>query len=140
MGKAAGCEIVCTGEIADVRLSPKARAEYDALMSRADNVSRAQARQLQRYMQRFCGSEPHKMIEEHYRHEGSHPCGRSGGKKVAVWAFKPDGWRLYGAVLKVGNKKCFVGVDVDPAKKKQKVDQARLRSVALMIGEFDEWI
>lgn len=80
------------------------------------------------------------MIEEHYRHEGSHPCGRPGGKKVSVWAFKPDGWRLYGAVLIVGNKKCFVGVDVDPAKKKQKVDQARLKSVALMVGEFDEWM
>jgi hypothetical protein len=136
---AASYWIACSGEVAVVRLSPSARVEYDALMARKDNVSRGQARQLFRYFERFCNNEPHKLIDEHYRHEGNHSDGRPGGKKVAVYAFKPDGWRLYGAVLTVQNRKCFVGVDVDPAKKKMKVDQSRLKNAALLIGELDEW-
>ncbi|MGY3149623.1 hypothetical protein ACVWYQ_006622 [Bradyrhizobium sp. USDA 3397] len=122
-----------------MRLSPSAKVEYDALIARTDNISRAQARQLQRYLERFCNHEPHRMVEDHYRHEGSHSDGRPGGKKVPVWAFKPDGWRLYGAVMTVKSRKTFVGVDVDPAKKKNKVDQSRLKAVGLLIGDLIEW-
>jgi hypothetical protein len=120
-----------------VRLSPAAREEFDALLKRTDNTSRGQARQLARYMEKFCTRQPHGLIQEHYRYEGKYPDGRGGN--IQVWVFKPDGWRLYGAVTNIEGKKCFVGVHVDPVKKRNKVDQALLRSVALMISEIDEW-
>jgi hypothetical protein len=138
LGSAAKYEVICTGTVASVRLSPKAKEEYDALQARTDAIGRGQKQQLRRFIERFCSCEPHRLPQEHYRFEGRHPDG-SGGK-VAIYAFKPHGWRLYGAVLAVGkDAKCFVGVDVDPAKKKDKTDQAMLRSVALLIADLDEW-
>jgi hypothetical protein len=59
---------------------------------------------------------------------------------VAVWTFKGWQWRLYGAILKVMGRRCFVGVDVDPNKKKDRADQAKLKSSAKAIAELDEYL
>jgi hypothetical protein len=120
-----------------VCLSPKAKAAYNALKAGTDMMSVRQRTQLDRYMERFCASEPHYMTDTHYRKEGNHPDGNGG--KVPIWAFKPDGWRLYGAVLIVDGKKTFVGVEVDPAKKQRKADQSLLKSAALIIGGLQEY-
>ncbi|WP_125901156.1 hypothetical protein [Methylobacterium indicum] len=79
------------------------------------------------------------MVQEHYRSEGQHPAKNGTNDKVAIWAFKPDGWRLYGAVLLVDGQKCFVGVKVDSAKKQNKPDREMLRRAAEIIGELTEF-
>lgn len=115
--KAASFAIVATGTHADVRLSPRAKGEFDKINAATHELAIKQARELERFMGRFCnfpkpnlGDEKYKpnLGDEKYKKEGDFSDG-SGGK-VAVYVFKPFKWRLYGAVLNVKGRKCFVGV------------------------------
>jgi hypothetical protein len=58
---------------------------------------------------------------------------------ATVWTFKAWKWRLYGAIVQVPGKRCFVGVNVDPNKKQDKADQKLLRNTAQKIGELLEF-
>lgn len=136
---AASFVVVCDGPMASVRLSVEAKAAYDELKAGKSELAVRQYKQLTRYFERFCNSEPHRMTKEHYRSEGNHPDGQCQGGKVQIWAFKPKGWRLYGAVLQIDEKKCFVGVKVDPAKKQDKADVELLKAAAIAIGKLNEY-
>ncbi len=57
---------------------------------------------------------------------------------MPIWTFKAPKWRLYGAILSVGGKRCFVGTRVDANKKQDKADQALLKATAKDIGELQE--
>jgi hypothetical protein len=46
---------------------------------------------------------------------------------------------MYGAVLTVEGEKCFVGVRVDPDKKKDRADRSLLEAAARDIGALPEY-
>jgi len=95
---------------------------------------------LQRYFGEFC---EHR---EFYRRLNSEQFKREDGLKdgfgglVAVWAFKAWKWRLYGSILPVHGKSCFVGTRVDASKKRNKANQAILRATARDIGSLAEYL
>lgn len=134
---AADFVVVATGPHADVRLSPLAKVEYDKVRDGTHELAIRQFRELERYMARFCESSTPSFGPGQYRKEDNLSDGQGG--KAAVYEFKPRKWRLYGAILKVNEKKYFVGVRVDPAKKQDKADMKALRLTALDIGNLKEY-
>ena len=134
---AADFVVVATGPHADVRLSPQAKEEYDKIRDGTHDLAIRQFRELERYMARFCESLTPSFGPEQYKKEDNLSDGLNG--KVAIYEFKPRKWRLYGAVLKVDGRKCFVGLRVDPAKKKDKADMRALRLTALDVGRMKEY-
>ena len=136
---AAQFEVVVSGAVASIRLSPKAKLAYDDLQAGRDEKSIKTRRQLARYLEEFCENEPPRLADTHYKKEGSYFNGLPGGGRVAIWTFKPWQWRLYGAVLIVEGRKCFVGMEVDPDKKQDKADKDTLVAAALAIGKLEEY-
>jgi hypothetical protein len=137
LNAAADFECVAEGIIARVLLSPKAKEEYDAVLAGTDERSVRRRTRLTRYFAQFCEHEPHRLKDEAYKHEGAFSDGQGG--TVAVSVFKAWQWRLYGAVLQVGGRKCFIGVLVDPEKKQDRADQAMLKAAALRVAELAEY-
>lgn len=135
---AAEFALVLEGKVADVRLSDKAHSAYKEVQKGKDQRDVKRRTQLRRYLDQFGNNEPHSLSDQHYKKEGNFSDGVKG--KVAIWTFKPYQWRLYGAVLTVEGKKCFVGVEVDPEKKQDKADKDRLAAAALAIGKIKEYI
>ncbi len=113
--KLAELVIVADGQAACVRLTGEAKDEWDKLRLGTDNRSTKRITQLDRYIRSFCDTVDHRAPDTHFKKEGSYPDGKTG--KVAVFAFKPFQWRLYGVVCTVDGKKCFIGTKVDPEKK-----------------------
>lgn len=58
---------------------------------------------------------------------------------MQVFAFKAWQWRLYGGLTTINKVRYFVGVVVDPSKKKDKADQAILKKAAKLLGELEEF-
>lgn len=135
--RAADYVLVARGEHADVRLSPRAKEEFDLLVVASHSLGHKQHQQLVRFMDRFCDSPRPRMTPEQYKKEGEFPDGLGG--TVAVYEFKPFKWRLYGAILRVDGRKCFVGTRVDPQKKQNKADRAALEQTALDVGKLVEY-
>jgi hypothetical protein len=129
-------KVVNEGRAASIRLSPKALREYEKVRSGTDEHSVKRKKCLERYFQMFCGETFHRLTPEQFKWEGSFANGK--GTKTAVWVFKVWQWRLYGGVLTVEGKKCFVGVLVDPAKKQNKADPSILAAAAKEIADLEE--
>jgi hypothetical protein len=137
--KAADYETVCEGDAAAVRLAPKAYAAYQKAIEKQDTLSVQRKTHLGRYFREFCDHvefyirlNPHQFKREDTLKDGQ-------GGEVAVWAFKGPQWRVYGAILRVNGKRCFVGTRVDAAKKRDKADQAMLKATAKDIGKLLEY-
>ena len=135
--KLAELVIVADGQAACVRLTGEAKDEWDKLRLGTDNRSTKRITQLDRYIRSFCDTVDHRAPDTHFKKEGSYPDGKTG--KVAVFAFKPFQWRLYGVVCTVDGKKCFIGTKVDPEKKQDKADQELLKLAAVRMGDFEDY-
>jgi hypothetical protein len=129
--------VVCSGVAADIRLSPVALREFEKVRAGTDERSIKRKRQLSRYFEEFCNHEPHRLDDEKFKKQDNLVDGRGG--QVSVWEFKPWQWRLYGAILHVDGKKCFVGVKVDPEKKTDRADRALLEAAAREISTLSEY-
>jgi hypothetical protein len=131
-------EIVHAGKAADVRLAPKACADYRQAIAGQDKLSVQRRTHLTRYFTEFCEhAEFHKRLNpQQFKREGSFKDGYGG--EVVVWTFKAPKWRLYGANLTVAGRRCFVGTRVDADKKQDKADQALLKATAKDIASLAE--
>jgi hypothetical protein len=123
--------------MAAVRLSPLADAEFQAIGSGNDELSVKRFVHLQRYFKEFCESRIPRLNDEKFRKEIDGVDSR--GRPIAIWAFKPWKWRLYGAILQVAGKKCFVGVRVDPSKKQNKANKGLMNLAVEDIARLAEY-
>jgi hypothetical protein len=136
--KASDFGTVCEGEFAAVRLAPAALREFEEIVAGTDALSTKRRVHLQRSFSEFCGNgDPaRRLSDEKFKKEGNFPGGD--GSDVAIWAFKVWKWRLYGALLVVDGKKCFVGVRVDANKKQQKANKNLLKAAAKDVAALHE--
>lgn len=134
--KAADFYEAMAGDVRRVLLHDRVAAEYDPLLTAKDHLSVKRRVSLKRYFERFCSAEQHQLQQEQYKPQGSFQAGRH---KIQIWEFKAWKFRIYGATVQVGGKPCFVGVRVDPNKKKEKADQKLLQAAADDIAALDEF-
>jgi hypothetical protein len=134
---AAEFALVKDGPYAAVRLAPALHKDYMELFEKNDDFSKKRRKHLERYFTRYCDIGPQALGEDKFKFEDSFPDGK--GKQVHVYAFKSFQLRLYGGILTVAGKRCFVGVRSDPSKKSDKADQQLLRSAANDIAELREY-
>jgi hypothetical protein len=134
---AANFKIVYVGPAGVVRMAPDAYDEYCQAIEGKDELSAKRKAHLERYFKEFCTVKPHRLTDEKFKKEGNFSDGIGG--KSAVWAFKAWKWRLYGVTMTVDGQHCFVGLRVDPAKKKDKADKKLLKNTALDAGELKEY-
>lgn len=137
MTKAADFKVVADGACACIRLSPEADGPYQSMLSGKDKLSIQRKTRLGRIFQELCSEMRPRLNDEQFKKEGDF--GDGSGKTVAVFAIKAWKFRLYGTLCTIGNKKCFLGVRVDAAKKQNKADQALLKATAKAIGELEEF-
>jgi hypothetical protein len=90
---------------------------------------RAQARLLP-IMKRWCDGD--KMSPEMFNHNE----GRSSRHNIMLQAFKAFKVRLYGFSFAVGEKRTFIIVDADPAKKQNKADPKILKRAKTRIDDL----
>jgi hypothetical protein len=131
--------LACQGGVADVRLSPEAKVHYQQVLDGTDENSVKRKVQLARYFREFCDHLLffNRLSDLKFKNEGNFSDGLGG--HVTIWTFKAWKWRLYGAILQVNGRRCFVGVNVDPAKKQDKADQQMLKSTAKVIAGLQEY-
>lgn len=131
--------IACRGQVSDVLLSPAAEAEYRQVLEGTDEISVKRRVQLDRYFRTFCDMVHFfkHLSDQKFKNEGNFPDGKGG--QVAVWTFKSWQWRVYGAILQIEGRRCFVGMLVDPAKKRDKADQKMLKNTAKGVAELSEY-
>jgi hypothetical protein len=79
-----------------------------------------------------------RLGQDKFKKEGNFPSGHPGGD-VALWEFKAFQWRLYGGIAEVEGRRCFVGVAVDPDKKRDRANQQLLTIAARRLGGFSEF-
>jgi hypothetical protein len=135
--KASTFELVASDKWGAVRLAPRALKAVSELRKSSDENDVQRNVQLRRYFERFCELGPDGLDSAQFRREGAFKDGR--GKKVAIFAFKPRQFRVYGAMLNVAGRRCFVGTHVDPSKKQNKADRALLEASAREIARLDEY-
>jgi hypothetical protein len=123
--------------VGTVRLAPSIVQEYRDVMDGKDKRSVQRATHLTRSFQEFCANVRPRLSQEKFKKEGDFSDGLGG--KVGIWEFKAWQWRLYGATLQVAAKRCFVGVRVDPDKKRDKANQEMLKKSALDIANLVEY-
>jgi hypothetical protein len=130
-------EIVCEGRAACVRLAPNACAKYRQAIDGQDKLSVQRRTHLARYFAEFCEHSDvrSRLNPKQFKREGTF---KDGHREFSIWTFKAPKWRLYGAILQVAGKRCFVGTRVDPDKKQDKADQTLLRLTAKDIGGLAE--
>jgi hypothetical protein len=128
--------VVSDGPSGTVRLSPDAHAEYQRLFQRNDKLSKQQRTHLKRYFERFCQLGPQSLGPEKFKLEDRFADGKGGN--VAVYAFKPFKFRVYGGVLAVGGKNTFVGTRTDE-KKQDDADRETLKATASDIADLIEY-
>lgn len=131
--------IVCGGAVADIRMTEQVYAEYTQATEGNDKISVQRRTRLLRYFGEFTNSVDYfrRMGQDKFKKEGNFSNGY--GKDVAIWEFKAFQWRLYGGMADVGGRRSFVGVAVDPDKKRNRADQQLLATAAKRLGEFSEF-
>lgn len=136
--KAGDYEEVWNGPAASIRLAPKACRQYRQAIAGNDTLSVQRRTHLGRYFAEFCEHTEFKtrLNDHQFKREGSFKDGYGG--EVSIWTFKARKWRLYGAILPIGGRRCFVGTRVDASKKQDKADQDMLRQTAKDIGGLAE--
>ncbi len=137
--KAANLPLIWQGTRADVRMTETVAGEYRQAIGNQDEISVKRKTHLERSFGEFGEHDDYykRLSDKKFKKEGNFPDGKGG--RVAVWTFKGWQWRLYGAILKVMGRRCFIGVEVDPEKKQDRADQAKLKSSAKAIAQFDEY-
>jgi hypothetical protein len=137
--KASNFPVIWQGSRADVRMTHTVADEYYQAIGNNDEISVKRKTHLERSFIEFGDHDDYyrRLSDKKFKKEGNFSDGKGG--KVAVWTFKGWQWRLYGAILKVTGRRCFVGVDVDPDKKQDRADRDKLKSSAKAIGELDEY-
>jgi hypothetical protein len=137
--KAANLPIVWQGARADVRMTEGVAKQYGQATDNEDENSVKRKTHLERSFREFGDHDDYfrRLSDKKFKKEGNFSDGKGG--KVAIWTFKGWQWRLYGAILKITGRRCFVGVEVDPDKKQDRADQQKLKSSAKAIAEFDEY-
>ena len=136
---ASAYEPVYAGPEATVRLAPEAHMAYLEVIEGTDEISVKRSAHLKRYFREFCDHREfyRRLNDEKFKKEGNFSDGKGG--QVAVWTFKSWQWRLYGAILSVGGKRCFVGICVDASKKQNKANQQMLAKAAEGIAKLTEY-
>lgn len=132
-------EFACVedGPHASVRLSPDLHREYMQLFQNTDQLAKKRRKHLERYFARYCQLGHGSLGDDKFKFEDSFPDGH--GKQVHVYAFKSFQLRIYGGIITVAGKRCFVGVRWDPSKKSNKANQQLLRLAADDIAELIEY-
>ncbi len=135
--KAAILPIIWRGTKADVRMTEEVAAQYKQAIESNDEISLKRRTHLERYFHEFAENDDYhrRLSDQKFKKEGNFPDGNGG--KVAIWTFKGWQWRVYGAILRVTGRRCFVGVEVDPDKKQDRANQAKLKSAAKTIAKLD---
>ena len=77
---------------------------------------------------------PGNLTKDNFRSEGRFHTGGKSGKEILICAFKAYQVRVYGG--KIPNVDCFICTEIDPAKKKAKADQGKLKRAAEKLGRF----
>ncbi|MFG1293766.1 hypothetical protein [Xanthobacter versatilis] len=129
-----GARLIRAGAKGSVWLTAKCERPWKELHRQKGELATRQQTQLNRYTGVFCDDGSQALIPEMFRREGQFPDGR--GNKIAVYAFKPFKWRLYGIITDIAEMPGFVGLGVDPSKKQDKADQDLLKQVAKDAGGF----
>lgn len=111
-----GCRQLTGNLKACVAILGSAEKEFNGLDER--KLSR-----LLRIMELWCDNQ--RLTEEQFN--GNEGREQKGAVNVLVQAFKTHKNRLYGTVLQIENRRTFVIVEVDPAKKQTKADPAILK-------------
>ena len=129
--------VAWSGAKADVRMPASIYAAYRQAIDGTDEISVKRNTQLQRYFTEFCDNDDYhrRLSDQKFKKEGNFSTGVA-DKKVAIFEFKAWQWRLYGAIMTVNKRRAFVGVVIDPNKKKDKADRAKLVQAAKLIGEL----
>jgi hypothetical protein len=137
--KAASFEKAWTGTRADVRMSVAEKKAYDQAIGSKDEISIKRRVHLQRFFKEFCENDDFtsRLNERQFKREGKFPDGRGGN--ATIWTFKAWQWRVYGSIMIVEGRRCFVGVKVDPNKKQDRADQKVLKATAKAIGAVFEY-
>ena len=127
--------VVVSGQYGTVRLSDEAKHAYDELKARTDQTGMKQTTLIGRYFGRFAELGPTRLDNpKMFKAQGKFRDGT--GKKVQVFEFKAYQWRVYGVLKDVGGTRCFVGMCVDPDKKKDKADRSILERCARMSSDL----
>lgn len=71
-----------------------------------------------------------RLLPEAFRSEGRYPTGRPGSREVQVFVFKAFQCRIYGVTRVLDGCEAFVGIEINPRKKQDKVSPGFLRAVA----------
>lgn len=91
-------------------------------------------KRLQFLFEKF-GDRSLKLTMEQFRFEGRFPSGLPDGSEIGVYVFKAFQERIYGTVLEIDGHETFVGV-AHEQKKRDRANQATLKKVARIIGEY----
>ncbi|MEE8630224.1 MULTISPECIES: hypothetical protein [Methylobacterium] len=137
MTAAADFECHAEGPAGRILLARKAHDEWLEIAQGRSREDVQRRTKLKKHFEEFVTNGPARLGEDHFRREGAFADGR--GASVAIWVFKVWQWRLYGAILPIRGVQCFVGVKVDPSKKRNKADQDLLKAVAKEIGGLAEY-
>jgi hypothetical protein len=137
--RAADYEVVWDGPAAAIRLAPDPLAAYRLAIGGADEISTKRNAHLKRYFREFCDHREFykRLNSEQFKREDTLKDGRGG--VVPVWTFKAWKWRLYGSIIAINGKPCFVGMRVDASKKQNKANQKLLKATAKDIGSLAEY-
>jgi hypothetical protein len=136
---AAGFPIAWTGPKADIRMSHAEKAAYEQAIENDDEISVRRRTHLKRYFTEFCENDDfhRRLNERQFKNEGKLNDGQGG--KATIWTFKAWQWRVYGAIVTVNGRRCFVGVKIDPDKKQDRADRDMLKATAKIIGSLAEY-
>lgn len=129
--------LACDGEYAQVRLCPELVEEMKRLKGSTDHDDIRTRKQLDRRFAVYCGEQIPLLNQESFKKLGEFPDGVGG--TCGVFEFKSYQWRMYGIVLGLSGKRCFVGLRFDPKKKKNKADQELLKRVGKDAGVLSEY-
>jgi hypothetical protein len=137
--KAEDFVIAWTGVKADVRMSPAEKALYDQAIANDDEISAKRKTHLARFFTEFCENDDYyrRLNDRQFKNQGKFKDGTGG--KATIWTFKAWQWRVYGAIMNINGRRCFVGGKVDPDKKNDQADRAILNAAAKIIGSLAEY-
>lgn len=137
--KAEDFDVAWLGAKADIRMPAAELVEYKQAIANEDEISLKRRTQLKRFFTEFCENDDwhRRLNDKQFKNEGKFPDGKGG--KVAIWTFKAWQWRVYGTMMTIKGRRCFVGVRIDPNKKQDKADRQTLKVTAKIIGALAEY-
>jgi hypothetical protein len=137
--KAEDFEIAWSGAKADVLMPQFEKNQYQQATENEDEISVKRKTQLIRFFTEFCEHDDfhRRLNDKQFKNEGKFRDGNGG--RATIWAFKAWQWRIYGSIMTIKGRRCFVGVKIDPDKKQDRADQNTLKATAKIIGALAEY-